>query len=103
MHCRQCGKKSYSEFCFNHKPRKPISKKGKEYYKWQEFKGGWFKRHQPDFDGYYKCHICDRSVHKDDVVLDHVVPQGWGHKRKYEDGNIKPAHIICNAKKGSKR
>lgn len=37
--CLYCGKRSYNDYCMQHKPRKPIPQKGKrtiEYEKWRD-------------------------------------------------------------------
>lgn len=37
--CSVCGKRSYSDYCFQHKPRKPITQRGKktiEYEHWRD-------------------------------------------------------------------
>lgn len=37
--CKVCGKRAYSDYCFQHKPRKPINQRGKrtlEYEEWRD-------------------------------------------------------------------
>lgn len=37
MNCIVCGKRAYSEYCMQHKPRKPIPKRGKKAIKYNDW------------------------------------------------------------------
>lgn len=38
MTCVVCGKRAYSNYCARHKPRKPITKQGKRYREYEQWK-----------------------------------------------------------------
>lgn len=74
-------------------------------------KNEWLKRrrkyldeHPPNHQGYYVCYLCQQWVHKDEVTIDHVEPRSSTPKAIADaDENLKPAHGLCNYKKGSRR
>ena len=47
-----------------------------------------------------KCQYCDRKLSKNEATIDHVVPQKYGGKSKWE--NVVLSCGKCNSKKGHK-
>lgn len=98
--CKTCGKRSYSDYCVQHKPRKPINQRGKQAIRWQDFRLDWLKRHK---QAVFTCGICGLPVQREVVTLDHIKPRSGNPELRYSDSNIQPAHINCNLEKGSRR
>jgi len=98
--CVVCGKRSYSDYCVQHKPRKPIAQKGKYAKRWDDFRLDWLKRHK---QATFICGICGLPVKREVVTLDHIKPRSGNPELRYEESNIQPAHIACNINKGSRR
>lgn len=109
--CKECGSSfnrynTIQKLCYNctKKNYKPINQRGKEYIKWQAFRKEWLIENPPTApNGLYTCGICFQPIPKRQLQLDHIEPQGWSHKRKYDPSNIQPSHALCNFDKGSKR
>jgi len=99
MKCSKCGKRAYSEYCFQHKPRTAINQRGKQYYKWEAFKKAWKLKHK-DVDKY--CYLCGKPLKENEVTLDHVIPRSRRKDLVFDESNIKPACWKCNVEKGSK-
>lgn len=96
--CIICGKRSYSDFCFQHKPRKRIKQQGKQAQKWKDKRAEYLEK-QPDT---LKCYLCGKILTKKTVTLDHVIPRSRRPDLRYNDDNLKLCCWFCNTKKGSK-
>jgi hypothetical protein len=86
MKCNYCGKRSYSEWCVSHKPRKPITKRGKrtiEYEKWRD------KVAKPYLDKQYgrKCSVA--GCLNIDLDVDHIITRGSRPDLKMELSNLR--------------
>lgn len=46
------------------------------------------------------CHLCSESIEPADLQFDHVIPIARGGPHSAD--NIRPAHAVCNARKGTK-
>lgn len=69
---------------------------------WLARRRKWLNDHPPNHQGYYVCYLCRQWVHKDEVTIDHVQGRGRTPKAAADsDENLKPAHGLCNYKKGS--
>lgn len=114
MNCKICDNRSYSEYCFRHKPRKPLKrtaikkKPGKYMSQDREFKQRYLELHPPDEYGYYTCYLqttdlCPIRLAPDQVTMEHIIPKGSvrGSKLRYNEDNMEIACMYCNADKGS--
>jgi len=93
--CKQCGKRSYSEWCWRHKPRKPIeskkpipkqSDKEKEYQKYKEevLRPALIER-----DG-NNCWCCGRPAYVDEKLdIEHKLTKGSRPDLKRELRNLR--------------
>ena len=67
-HCIVCGKRAYSDYCVQHKPRKPlktykpIPKIGKQTKKTNAAVAKWKRTQKPNHQGYFECYICHKWV-----------------------------------------
>lgn len=102
MNCIVCGKRSYSEYCMAHKPRKPIRRESfKSRNKRQVTQSLWFIKNPPDEDGLYTCYLqihplCPKRMLPEDVTQEHVKPKGRYPELKHDLNNIKAACEHCN-------
>lgn len=114
MNCTICGKRAYSEYCVQHKPRKPvkvnnplplptkpINRNGATKKKWLSTRSAWLKANQPDYKGCYTCHYCGKSVDYTIITLDHLIPRSRAPELRYELSNLVPCCSSCNRLKGS--
>lgn len=98
--CQVCGKRAYSDYCVQHKPRKPIPQQGKHAKKWQDTRKQWFRENPAK---QYVCYLCGKLLNKEETTLDHIKPRSGNPELRYEFSNLKPCCWSCNASKGSKR
>lgn len=98
-YCITCGKKSYNPYCFQHKPRKPISQRGKHSKLWQGTRLKWLEINKA---AYYNCYICGKLLTQGELTLDHVLPRSARPDLRYDLKNLKPCCFKCNSEKGSK-
>ena len=108
--CLVCSKRAYSDYCVQHKPRKPIKshpgikqrkpikKTGKQYDKWIKTKAGWFETNKAP---YYFCHYCGKMMTRSQLTLDHKIPRSRAPELRYAKKNLVPACWTCNGLKGS--
>lgn len=99
--CKQpnCVNNSYGEYCWRHKPRKPISRitrpkqKGKEYERWRKFREEVAIPYMDEHYGHH-CRCCGRS----DVPLDidHIQGKGARPELKYQLSNLQYLDRICH-------
>lgn len=59
-----------------------------------------FKKVKPDKNGNYKCAICTKPVHMDEVTVDHIVDRSVGGS-KMAINNLQPTHSDCNRLKAN--
>ena len=95
MKCLKCGKRAYSEYCLQHKKRKPITKYGKEAKRYTEFRK---EVAIPYLDRQFghKCRMCSRT---DGLELDHIHSRGSRPELKYQISNLQWLCFDCHRKK----
>lgn len=106
MQCKVCGKRAYSDYCVQHKPKKPlkrtrIKQRSKESFKWQDFRKKYLELHPPNHEGYYICYLCHKWVTAEDITLDHVEARSHSAHLRYNEDNIEFCCGPCNSRKGS--
>ena len=94
MNCRVCGKRSYSEYCVRHKPRKPI-KPGKHTLK-DRRENKKFRDSQLNDFGYLVCECC-KSWNGSDA--DHIKSKGANPDKRYD---VENKRILCRECHNSK-
>jgi len=118
--CIVCGKRAYSDYCMQHKPRKPIatrtplprpthrirSEAVKTREKRQATTAEWFEANPPDKDGYWYCYIskhpqCPKRLTVDTIVLEHDLSKARRKDLQFDITNIHPACGYDNKAKGS--
>lgn len=97
--CKKCAKRSYGEYCFAHKPRKPINPYGKEAKKWATFRDEVAIPYLDKTQGHY-CVCCGRGGKLD---VDHIIEKGGHAELKYELSNLEYLCRICHIEKTAKR
>lgn len=116
MTCTVCGKRAYSEYCMQHKPRTPIKSKrhyikpesDKERSKRLKTAQRWYNIFKPDpYTGEWDCYLnglarnCLRKVDEYSIVLEHVEPKVKAPEKRYRVKNLRPSCQPCNKKKAS--
>lgn len=107
--CKTCGKRSYSDYCVQHKPRKPIKQRGKVAIANAKTTKEFLDLNPPRADGYWTCYLqitpeCPRNyLTMEYLVPEHVIPKSGSAKLRHDQSNIKVACSFCNTSKGSKR
>lgn len=119
MNCTVCNKRSYSDRCVAHKPRKPIPasvlpirhkplpprikrprQAGKHAVKWIETRRDWIKQNwAPGM--VIDCHYCHRPLTLDELSLDHKVARSRAPELRYQMSNLVPCCLACNGSKAS--
>lgn len=106
--CKYCKKRSYNEYCFRHKPRKPINKEStKTKQKRIDVSKEWYDQNPPDEFGYWDCYLkispsCYLRVNQKTINLEHVKSKVRRPDLKYDVKNLKAACSPCNKMKSSK-
>lgn len=86
MVCRVCHKRAYSDYCVRHKPRKPITQRGKQYKKYQSFKT--LQAHPYLTEKYGRvCSVI--GCMESEVDIDHIEERGSRPDLKYELTNLR--------------
>lgn len=105
MTCKICNKKAYSEYCMQHKPRKPlplpkkpIKKRGKVANEWDKARAKWFRENPYDN---FICYICGKYMTRQETTLDHVIPRSRAPHLRYAQENLQTCCWSCNNSKGS--
>jgi 5-methylcytosine-specific restriction endonuclease McrA len=101
MKCEICNKRAYSNFCVQHKPRKPIAQNvkpkphGKQYELWQDFR---LRTAIPYLDRTHghSCVCCGTSQGLD---IDHIVNKGSRPDLKYAVENLQYLCRSCHINK----
>lgn len=103
--CLVCGKRAYSDYCVQHKPRKPlktnkpIRRIGKKAQEWIEYRHEWIKRNS---GREWHCIIGGALLTLDTLTLDHDVPRSRDTTLRVKDSNINEMCWYHNSDKGSK-
>lgn len=110
--CIVCGKRAYSDYCVQHKPRRPIARSkqiapakkpisfiGKQARKWIATRKLWISLHPGPL---YRCHYCSCIMNLEAMTLDHIIPRSRRPDLRYVLSNLIPACGPCNTLKGSK-
>lgn len=107
MTCKYCGKRSYNEYCFQHKPHKRLKPEAdKTQEKRTDTKWRWIEANPPDDNGNWRCYLriskdCPGWLTLETLVLEHVKPKAGYPELRYDLSNLRPACIFCNeTKKG---
>jgi len=103
--CLTCGKRAYSAYCMQHKPRKPINKIGKRGK--QNAKTSKLFR---DTLNRLELHICYLQIHEycpgtmlaEQVVPEHVKSKSGSPELRDDLNNIWKSCVWCNGLKGSR-
>lgn len=81
-----------------------LQKHGKKDREWRKVRAAWIKENPPSHEGHYVCGICGKTVHIDDMELDHIEPRSGSPESMYDFSNLQPSHgWPCNRLKGSRR
>lgn len=103
--CKVCSRNAYSEYCFRHKPRKPLKKThikriGKRTKVWIDERKSWISDNPPDYRGYWYCHYCRFILTIETLTLDHMYGRDGNllTDRRY----IVPCCSFDNNRKGSR-
>ncbi len=104
-HCLKCGKRAYSDYCMQHKPRKPISKIGKQGKLNQATSKEFRDSLEPD--RIYVCYLqihpyCLRQLRYEQVVPEHVEAKSRSPHLRHNLKNIWVSCVFCNGLKGSR-
>lgn len=114
MKCKICNKRSYSDYCYLHKPYKPIKKQAKIKRVSAKTKKQndilrimWYRKNRPDQYGRWECYLqissqCPVSLTRQTLTLEHVESKVRSPEKKFLVSNIKPSCSWCNRLKGSK-
>lgn len=87
MTCKVCGKRAYSEYCVQHKPRKPI-KAGKHTNK-DRYHNKKFREGKRNHQGYLICENCGSWAGSD---ADHKIKKSVRPDLRYDESN---KQILC--------
>lgn len=103
--CTHCGSPNHTKFYCPSRPRKPIkrsplNKRGRNYYRWQDVRKYWIKRHKTHA-GSWICHYCGCLLEEATLTLDHLRPRSLAPELRYEPNNLVPCCGDCNRLKGS--
>ena len=109
MKCKTCGKNSEGEYCFQHKPRKPLQQRG---YKpsltakkvvsdgnipqMKQFFMNYWRTHKP-----HVCENCNKHLGKEPLsyMFDHVLEKSKYPELAFEEENIMYLCLECHDKK----
>ena len=104
MMCKTCGKSAESEYCFQHKPRKPLAQtrmtstatKSKNIDEMKNFFLDVWKTRQD-----HKCENCKKWLGNEPLtyMFDHVLEKSKYPDLKYEEENIMYLCIMCHDNK----
>ena len=104
MNCKTCGKSAESEYCFQHKPRKPLAQtrmtstatKSKNIDEMRNFFLDIWKTRQD-----HKCENCKKWLGNEPLtyMFDHVLEKSKYPDLKYEEENIMYLCLHCHDKK----
>jgi hypothetical protein len=118
--CKVCGKRAYSDYCMQHKPRKPIATRTplprpthrirpeaiKTREKRLQTTADWYAANPPDKDGNWYCYIpkhplCPWRLTVETIVLEHDLSKARRKDLQFDITNIHPACGYDNKAKGS--
>ena len=105
MQCIVCGKRAYSEYCMQHKPRKAIktyklpAKIGKQGRHTANAVEAWKRKQKPNIRGNYVCYICFKEVPY--LMAEHVMSKARHPELRTDHNNLQPVCAECNEAKGS--
>lgn len=90
MACMICGKRAYSEYCVQHKPRKPITQHGKRaiaYETWRD------EVAIPYLDSHFG-HFCAWCNATENLDVDHIKTRGSRADLKMDVNNVR---FLCRS------
>lgn len=82
--CTVCNKRSYSDYCFIHRPKKRIEPRGKEYYRYKAFRDDVAVPYLDNAFGHH-CRVCKAS---EGLEIDHIHNRGSRPELKYQLSNL---------------
>ena len=94
--CSYCGKRSYGEFCVQHKPRKPL-KAGKHTIK-DRVENKKFRESKVNHQGYLICENCGSWAGSD---ADHIIKKSVRPDLRYDETNKSVLCRQCHISKDS--
>lgn len=88
MNCLYCGKRAYSEYCVAHKPKKPITKKGKRTLEYENWRDNTARPYLMKNFGAV-CAACQGSrCHNKQLDIDHIKKRGSSIHLKMDLDNV---------------
>lgn len=88
MRCSYCGKRAYSDYCVQHKPRKPIRKRGKKTLEYEAWRDAVAKPYLDEHFGKI-CAACGGArCHNKLLDVDHIQNRGSSPQAKMDLGNV---------------
>lgn len=105
--CKVCGSRAYSEYCFRHKPRKPIKPVStKQATSMAGMKKRWFKANPANANGNWICYLqitpeCPRILTRETLTLEHVHSKVRRPDLKFDENNVEASCSFCNKEKAS--
>lgn len=109
MKCKTCGKNSEGEYCFQHKPRKPLQQRGNKpsltskkgvsdgnIPQMKQFFMNYWRTHKP-----HVCENCNKHLGKEPLsyMFDHVLEKSKYPELAFEEENIMYLCLECHDKK----
>lgn len=109
MKCKTCGKNSEGEYCFQHKPRKPLQQRGSKpsliskkgvndgnIPQMKQFFMNYWRTHKP-----HVCENCNKHLGKEPLsyMFDHVLEKSKYPELAFEEENIMYLCLECHDKK----
>lgn len=85
--CKVCNKRSYSEYCVQHKPRKPI--RAGKHTKKDRYENKKFRDSKVNHEGYLVCERCNSWFGSD---ADHIEKKSLRPDLRYDPNN---KQILC--------
>lgn len=108
MKCKTCGKNAESEYCFQHKPRKPLPKAKMSSFPVKKLDNS---RNISDMNAFFlqvwngrkehKCENCGKWLGKEPLsyMFDHLLEKSKHPELKYEEDNIMLVCLECHNNK----
>lgn len=85
--CIVCNKRAYSDYCVQHKPRKPIAKRGKRTIEYEHWRDTVAKPHLDSTTGRI-CQVLGCNV-TEYLEVDHIATRGSRADLKMNTGNVR--------------
>lgn len=104
LYCKVCNKRAYSEYCYIHKPRKPIRQKGRRTLEYEQWRDNVARPYLDRTKG-IACEQCFKlppmknefEYYRHDV--DHIEARGSNPDKKMQLSNVRYLCRICHTKR----